>query len=216
MTLKTAVFASGGGTNFQALLDHQRRGGCWQIVLLVTDREDVGAIGRAEAAGVPTAVVRTKGRGGAEVGRDMLEVLERYGIDLVLLAGYLKLVPGEVLARFPNRVLNIHPALLPSFGGKGMYGMAVHRAVLESGARESGATVHFVDEDYDRGTIFAQRRVPVRVDDTPDELAARVLAVEHVLYPEAVDDLCEALVEGRAPKPMADRLPASGLRSQAP
>jgi phosphoribosylglycinamide formyltransferase-1 len=200
--LRAAVFASGGGTNFQALLDHQRPEGSWEIVLLLSDRADAGALARAEATGVATAVVSTKGRGLDAVGQDMVGLLEAHAIDVVLLAGYLKLVPPDVVVRYPRRILNIHPALLPAFGGKGMYGMNVHRAVIEAGASESGATVHFVDEEYDRGSVFAQRRVALGSGDTPEDLAARVLEVEHQLYPEAVDHLCDALAAGQEPGPM--------------
>jgi phosphoribosylglycinamide formyltransferase-1 len=115
------------------------------------------------------------------------------------LAGYVKLVPVQVVARFKGRMLNIHPALLPAFGGKGMYGQRVHAAVLAAGVRESGASVHFVDEEYDRGAVVAQRRVPVLDGDTPASLAARVLEIEHQLYPAAVDRVCEALAAGREP-----------------
>jgi phosphoribosylglycinamide formyltransferase-1 len=199
VTLKVAVFASGGGTNFQSLLDHQRSGGSWKIVLLLSDREGAGALERAKEAGVPTAVLRAKGRDQSDLAREMIGLLESHGVDVILLAGYLKLVPAEVVAAYPGRILNIHPALLPAFGGKGMYGMHVHRAVLAADVPESGATVHFVDEEYDRGRILAQRRVPVEPGDTPEDLAGRVLAVEHSLYPEAVDRLCEALVAGNEP-----------------
>jgi phosphoribosylglycinamide formyltransferase-1 len=200
--LRAAVFASGGGTNFQALLDHQRPDGSWEIVLLLTDRPGVGALARAEEAGVPTAVVPTRGRDLDDVGRQMLVLLEEHAVDVILLAGYLKLVPPAVVTRYPGRILNIHPALLPAFGGKGMYGMNVHRAVIEAGEKESGATVHFVDEEYDRGAILGQRRVTVEPGDTPEDLAARVLAVEHRLYPDAVDHLCDALSAGCDPGPM--------------
>jgi phosphoribosylglycinamide formyltransferase-1 len=203
VTLRAAVFASGGGTNFQALLDRQRPGGSWEIVLLLTDRAESGAVARAEKAGVATAVVSTKGRELADVGREMLGLLEAHAVDVILLAGYLKLVPPGVVASYPGRIVNIHPALLPDFGGKGMYGIHVHRAVLESGATESGASVHFVDEEYDRGRVLAQRRVPVRAGDTPEELAARVLEVEHRLYPDAVDHLCDAVAAGVDPGPMS-------------
>ncbi|MGD2045099.1 MAG: phosphoribosylglycinamide formyltransferase [Gemmatimonadota bacterium] len=202
MRLRAAVFASGGGTNFQALLDHQRPDGSWEIVLLLTDRPGVGALARAEEAGVPTAVVPTRGRDLDDVGRQMLVLLEEHAVDVILLAGYLKLVPPAVVTRYPGRILNIHPALLPAFGGKGMYGMNVHRAVIEAGEKESGATVHFVDEEYDRGAILGQRRVTVEPGDTPEDLAARVLAVEHRLYPDAVDHLCDALSAGCDPGPM--------------
>lgn len=202
MKLRAAVFASGGGSNFQSLLDHQDTEGSWEIVLLVSNRDGAGVLGRARAVGMKTQVVKTDGRLAADVARDTLDVLAKYGVDLILLAGYLRLVPEAVVTRYPQRILNIHPALLPAFGGAGMYGMNVHRAVIESGNPESGATVHFVDEEYDRGSIFAQRSVPVNADDTPEDLAARVLEVEHCLYPEAVDHLCEAIFAGRKPTPM--------------
>jgi formyltetrahydrofolate-dependent phosphoribosylglycinamide formyltransferase len=202
VTIRAAVFASGGGTNFQALVDRQPSDGAWRIALLLTDREDAGAIARAVDAAVPVAVVRTGGREPAEVGREMLELLDRHRVDLILLAGYVKLVPAQVVARFRRRILNIHPALLPAFGGKGMYGQRVHTAVLAAGARESGASVHFVDEEYDRGVVVAQRRVPVLDGDTPASLAARVLEIEHQLYPAAVDEVCEALAAGREPTTM--------------
>jgi len=115
--------------------------------------------------------------------------------DLVVLAGYLKLLPARVVARFPQRAINIHPALLPAFGGPGMYGRRVHEAVLASGATVSGATVHFVDERFDRGPIIAQRTVPVLPDDTADTLAQRVLAVEHELLPQVVLDLATRLLK---------------------
>ena len=205
MTIRAGVFASGGGTNFQALLDHQPADGAWRIVLLLTDREDAGAIGRAVEADVSVAVIRTDDRPAAEVGRQMLALLERHRVELVLLAGYVKLVPAVVVARYRRRMLNIHPALLPSFGGKGMYGKRVHAAVLASGARESGASVHFVDEEYDRGPVVAQHRIPVLEGDTPESLAARVLDVEHQLYPAAVDHGCEALAAGREPTPLQEK-----------
>jgi len=204
--VRAAVFASGGGSNFQALLDHQTPDGTWSIVLLVSDREHAGAIERAAAANVPSAVIATSGRDASAVAQEMLELLARHRVALILLAGYVKLIPREVVARYRGRMLNVHPALLPAFGGKGMYGKRVHTAVIESGARESGATVHFVDEEYDRGPIVAQRRVPVLAGDTAEELAARVLAVEHELYPLAVDHVCQALAAGLEPTPMTQSL----------
>ena len=204
MKLRIAVFASGGGSNLQALLDHQSPAGSWEIALLVTDRPDAGAVGRARAAGVDVAVVAPGARDPSAVGHELLDILERHRIDLVLLAGYLRLVPREVVARYEGRMLNVHPALLPKFGGKGMYGMRVHRAVLEAGESESGATVHLVDEEYDRGAVVAQQRVPVLEGDTPESLAARVLSVEHRLYPAAVDHVCAALAEGEEPGRMPE------------
>jgi phosphoribosylglycinamide formyltransferase-1 len=201
--LVAAVFASGGGSNFQALLDHQATAPPWRIGVLVSDRDGAGALARAEAAGVPHRVIPTKGRDPQEVAAEILAALEAYGVRVIFLAGYLKLLPAPVVQAFAGRIINIHPALLPAFGGKGMWGMHVHRAVLESGARLSGPTVHLVDEEYDRGTILAQWPVPVLPDDSPEALAARVLEVEHRLYPMAADHLCRAVAEGRRPGPLA-------------
>jgi phosphoribosylglycinamide formyltransferase len=134
------------------------------------------------------------------VALETLQVLEDYEIEVILLAGYLRLIPPVVVQAFPKLILNIHPALLPSFGGKGMWGHHVHEAVLASGATFSGATIHFVDEEYDTGAILAQWPVPVMADDTADTLAARVLKVEHILYPLAADHLCRSVEAGEAVK----------------
>jgi phosphoribosylglycinamide formyltransferase-1 len=200
--LKAVVFASGGGTNFQALLDHQATDPPWRIELLISDRDTAGALERAGRAGVPSRVIATKDRTPEGVGAEILEALDASEIDVVFLAGYLKLVPVSVVSRYRLRILNIHPALLPSFGGKGMYGMNVHRAVIESGVRVTGATVHLVDEEYDRGTILAQWPVPVCDGDTPEDVAARVLSVEHWLYPVVADHLCSAVRAGGVPTPI--------------
>lgn len=218
--LIAAAFASGGGTNLQALLDHRPPDPAWRIGLLVSDRDGIGALERARRAGVPARIIRTKGHPEAEVAAQTLAALEEHGVEVVLLAGYLKLVPSAVVARYRRRILNIHPALLPGFGGKGMWGHHVHEAVLASGVRLSGPTVHFVDEEYDRGTILAQWPVPVLPGDTPDTLAGRVLQVEHRLYPLAADHLCRSLAAGREPGPLVlpgeafaltSGLPGSGL-----
>jgi phosphoribosylglycinamide formyltransferase-1 len=201
--LNVAVFASGGGTNFQALLDHRPRQDLWRVVVLVMNRV-AGAAERAEAADVPVRIIPTRDVTPQEVAERTLAVLDEFAVDVILLSGYLRLLPGEVVRRFRGRILNIHPALLPDFGGKGMYGTNVHRAVVEAGASESGATVHFVTEVYDDGDVLAQWHVPVLKSDTPEALAARVLAVEHRLYPRAVDHLCKALLEGHAPERMKD------------
>jgi phosphoribosylaminoimidazolecarboxamide formyltransferase/IMP cyclohydrolase len=200
--LNVAVFASGGGTNFQALLEHGAHD-LWGIRLLVMNRQG-GAADRAEAAGIPVRVVPTRDRPAADVARETLEALDAFDIDVILLAGYLRLLPPEVVARFEGRILNIHPALLPDFGGKGMYGRRVHEAVIDSGVRESGATVHLVTEAYDEGAILGQWHVPVLPEDTAEELAARVLRAEHRLYPSAVDHLCRALRAGHPPERMGD------------
>lgn len=194
-----AVFASGGGTNLQALMDHQAADPCWCVGLVVSDRADAGALERAAEAGVPTVTIATPHRTPEEVSAETLTRLREHEIDLIALAGYLKRIPAEVVAAYRNRILNIHPALLPWFGGPGMYGLRVHRAVLDAGSRLSGVSVHVVDEEYDRGRILAQWPVPVHPGDTPEELAARALKVEHRLYPAVVDHVCEALGRGEEP-----------------
>jgi formyltetrahydrofolate-dependent phosphoribosylglycinamide formyltransferase len=181
MTMRIAVAVSGHGSNLEALLSALEPGGAARVVLVLSNRPDAGALGRARAHGVPAEVLADSGDP-----VEWLRRLEQHRVDLVVLAGYLRLVPAEVIERYRDRVVNVHPALLPAFGGAGMYGRRVHEAVLASGARESGATVHLVDEVYDRGPVLAQARVPVLPGDTPDRLAARVLAVEHRLLPAVV------------------------------
>jgi formyltetrahydrofolate-dependent phosphoribosylglycinamide formyltransferase len=181
MPMHVAVAVSGRGSNLEALLRALGSDGPACVVLVLSNRADAPALGRAGGRGIPTVTLRDHEDGG-----EWLSALERHRVDLLVLAGYLKLVPAEVVSRYRGRILNVHPALLPAFGGKGMYGRRVHEAVLASGARESGATVHLVDEVYDRGAILAQARVPVLPGDDVDTLAARVLEVEHRLLPAAV------------------------------
>jgi formyltetrahydrofolate-dependent phosphoribosylglycinamide formyltransferase len=181
MTMRIAVAVSGHGSNLEALLRALEPGGAARVVLVLSNRPDAGALARARAHGVPAEVLADSGDPA-----EWLSRLEQRRVDLVVLAGYLRLVPADVIERYRDRIVNVHPALLPAFGGAGMYGHRVHEAVLASGARESGATVHLVDEVYDRGPVLAQARVPVLPGDTPDRLAARVLAVEHRLLPAVV------------------------------
>jgi formyltetrahydrofolate-dependent phosphoribosylglycinamide formyltransferase len=181
---RVAVLASGGGSNLQALLDHRAALGgraAYDVVLVAGDRAGAGAFARATAAGAATAYLRDPADADA-----LSSLLATHRAEVVVLAGYLKLVPARITAAFAGRMLNVHPALLPAFGGHGMYGVRVHAAVLAAGARVSGATVHFVDAAYDRGPIVAQWPVPVRPDDTPASLGARVLAAEHHLLPRAL------------------------------
>lgn len=196
---RVAVLASGGGTNLQSLLDRFNLGDdpAARVVRVVGSRPGIGALERAERAGVEARVIA----GGEEESDRLLACLRDAGAELVVLAGWLRLVPGPVVRAFRGRMINIHPALLPSFGGEGMYGRRVHEAVLRSGARVTGPTVHFVDESYDEGRIIAQWPVPVREGDDPDRLAARVLEVEHRVLPEIVSALAKGEVrlddEGR-------------------
>ena len=188
--VRLAVLASGGGSNLQALLDHldvssPRRA---EVALVLSNRPDAGALQRARARGVDARVLASH-----EDGDALLQLLRDADIGLVVLAGYLKLVPAAVTRAYRGRVLNVHPALLPALGGPGMYGRRVHQAVLDAGVRVSGPTVHFVDDVYDRGAIVAQWPVPVLTGDNAESLAARVLTAEHALFPRVV----EAVAAGR-------------------
>ncbi len=192
---RIAVFASGRGSNLEALMEALAGHPDAEIVVVASDRAGSAALERARRRGIPAEIVRP------DDGDALLDLLERHAVDWVVLAGYLRRVPGEVVARFRGRILNVHPALLPRFGGSGMYGERVHRAVLEAGERTSGATVHVVDEEYDRGPIVAQSEVPVEPGDTPESLAARVLEAEHALLPRVVRAAAEGRLrveEGRA------------------
>jgi formyltetrahydrofolate-dependent phosphoribosylglycinamide formyltransferase len=185
MSVRLAVLASGGGSNLQALLDAFNKvpDAPARVALVISDRETAGALERARLHDVAAHVVAVSGRSEAEIASETLDLFERHAIGLVALAGYLRLVPAAVIRAYPGRMVNIHPALLPGFGGQGMYGSRVHRAVLASGTRITGPTIHYVTEAYDEGRIIAQWPVPVLADDTAESLAARVLLVEHRLYP---------------------------------
>jgi phosphoribosylglycinamide formyltransferase-1 len=205
---RIAVLASGRGTNLQALLDHLDAlgdGRTADVVLVASDRADAGALARASARRVPTALIRTPE---SSAGAQSLEVILRdHRIDLVALAGYLRLIPSDIVDDYRGRIVNVHPALLPMFGGPGMYGARVHQTVLDAGVTVTGATVHFVDRVYDRGPVIAQWPVPVVAGDTADSLAARVLRVEHVLYPLVVHAVAAGRVslqaDGRVQRPTA-------------
>lgn len=202
---RIAVLASGGGSNLQAILAHLDALGAdapAQVVLVISDRARAHALERARARGIATAHVPRS------AGDDALEAaLDAAHADLVVLAGYLRLIPEAVVRRWAGRIMNIHPSLLPAFGGHGMWGHHVHEAVLAAGARVSGATVHFVNEQFDRGAIIAQWPVPVQLDDTADTLAARVLAVEHRIYPWCVAAVARGEVRLDADGRIAGTLP---------
>ena len=179
--MRVAVAISGGGSNLQALLDALAPGAPAEVALVISSSATAGGVERARARKVPAHILADH-----RSATEWLGALREARIDLIVLAGYLKLVPPEVIGAFRGRILNIHPALLPAFGGAGMYGKRVHQAVLASGVPESGCTVHLVDEEYDRGEILAQARVPVLPGDTAETLAARVLEEEHRLLPKVV------------------------------
>jgi phosphoribosylglycinamide formyltransferase 1 len=185
MPSRIAVLASGRGSNMQAIIDHfdnLARERVAKVVLVASNKAESPALIRAATASIDIAHFDA-----ADDGSALLALLEKFRVDLVVLAGYLKRIPSRVTRAYSGRMLNIHPALLPAFGGEGMYGSRVHEAVIASGARETGVTVHLVDDEYDRGPIVAQWRLPVIPSDTPASLAARVLNVEHAVYPRVVE-----------------------------
>lgn len=198
--IRIAVFVSGSGSNLQSIIDHCADGYIpGEVVLVVSSKDDAYGLVRAQKAGIPGIVHKRKSfTDGDTADRDLLDRLSEHKVDLIALAGYLKMVPPAIIDRFRDRIVNIHPALLPKYGGKGMYGIRVHTAVIEAGDRESGATIHIVDEIYDHGKILAQEKVPVLPGDTPEELAARVLKVEHTLYPRAIKEYAERILEEKS------------------
>lgn len=197
--VKTAVLVSGGGTNLQAILDAQAAGRLphAQISLVVASRPDAYALVRAEKAGVPRAVLRKgKEKPIEQYGRELLELLHSHGIELVVLAGFLTILPENVIQAYPKRILNIHPSLIPSFCGAGFYGLKVHEAALAKGVKVTGATVHFVNEIPDGGEIIAQKAVEVLPGDTPEVLQKRVMEqAEWILLPQAVEDVARSLCQ---------------------
>ena len=189
-----AIFVSGRGSNFRAIHGSTKSGEiAGRVALVVTDKPQCPAADYTRENGIEVVHYPAPDLEPPA----LLQALKQAGIDFIILAGYLKLVPSEVVRAYPRAMLNIHPALLPAFGGKGYYGHRVHEAVIASGAKVSGVSVHFVDEEYDHGPIVAQVVVPVQPDDTPDALAKRVLKQEHRLYSKVVAALCRGQVRWR-------------------
>jgi phosphoribosylglycinamide formyltransferase-1 len=189
--MKCAVFASGGGTNFQSLLNRRDAGDLHvDFVLFVGNNSSAEAFNRARSHNIPVVhLAPSHFAEAAEYSENLLELLRKHSVELIILAGYMKMIPDDVVRVFHNRIVNIHPALLPAFGGKGLYGKSVHRAVLDYGAKVTGVTVHFVDEQYDHGPVIMQRTVEVLDNDTADTLAARVLEVEHDTFWRAIEKI---------------------------
>lgn len=187
--MKIAVFVSGRGSNLNAILNYPDLKKLVEIVAVVSDKTDCKAFEIADRFRIKSFII---GEGEGRIGvSNIAQVLKNLGVNFIVLAGYLKLIPIELIKNFENRIINIHPALLPSFGGKGMYGMNVHRAVFESSTKVSGATVHFVDTTYDTGKIIAQKCVDISDVKNPDEIAERVLKIEHQLLPEVIKAFAE-------------------------
>jgi len=191
--LKIAVFVSGRGSNLNAILNSPDLKNLVEIIAVFSDKIDCKAFEICREFGIKTFTV---GIGEGKIYQDAItSVLIKLDVNLIILAGYLKLIPNELIEKFENRIINIHPALLPSFGGKGMYGMNVHRAVYNSSAKVSGATVHMVDRTYDTGKIIAQKCVNISDVKNPEEIAERVLKIEHQLLPEVVKAFAENRVQ---------------------
>lgn len=187
---KVAVLVSGGGTNLQALIDKVADGQLddVEIVRVISSREDAFALTRAEKAGITTAVAREQ--------QEVLKELKASGAEIVVLAGYMRVLSPEIIAEYRDRIINIHPSLIPKYCGKGFYGIRVHKAVIEAGEKESGATVHYVDEGVDTGAIILQEKVPVLDGDTPETLAARVLETEHEILARGLERAVDNLKKG--------------------
>jgi phosphoribosylglycinamide formyltransferase-1 len=194
--MNLAVFASGGGSNLQAIIEAIQSGTLpMTLRFVLSNNSSAGALEKARVARIP-AIHHSHVTCASEIDyvEKLLKLLSNYSIDIISLAGYMKIIPAEVIRLYRHRIVNIHPALLPQFGGVGMYGLRVHEAVLASGASESGATVHFVDEEYDHGEIIMQERVPVYPNDSAETLATRVLQVEHKIYPEALRKIALGMI----------------------
>lgn len=194
MTPKIAVLASGSGSNFQAIIDSIANGFIdAKICGLLSNKDGTGAIEKAKATGVPYAVIKPSEYSPDDFPHAILNQLLSWAPDLIVLAGYLVKIPSEIIQAYEGKIINIHPSLLPAYGGKGFYGMYVHEAVIRDKKDESGCTVHMVTEEFDEGPILAQKTVPVLPDDTPQTLAARVLKEEHTLLPETIKSLINTL-----------------------
>ncbi len=188
--LKTAVLVSGGGTNLQALIDAKAAGRIphAQFALVVSDKAGAYALERAKKAGIPTAVIESCGRSRADFEKELKEKLDEYDIGLIVLAGFMRILSADFVGRYPEKIINVHPALIPSFCGEGFYGLKVHEAALAKGVKVTGATVHFVNEIPDGGRIIAQKAVAVLEGDTPETLQKRVMReAEWIILPEAVE-----------------------------
>lgn len=187
---RIAVLVSGGGSNLQAILEHFSSLGDsanGEVVLVLSNKAEVYGLARAERVGIPNAVIDCR------ASHQILQNLAEHNVDVIVLAGYLRLIPAEVVEAYRGRIINIHPGPIPDFGGAGMYGLRVHEAVIKAGRQFTEITIHFVDEIYDRGAIIATFPIPVLEGDDAESLANRVLGAEHVVYPRVIDALCGVL-----------------------
>jgi phosphoribosylglycinamide formyltransferase-1 len=179
-----AVFASGGGSNALKIIEYFKHSEVARVALVVSNKQNAGVLSIAAEHGIPTQIIDRQGFYETE---ELLDILKRFEINFVVLAGFLWLAPGYLVRAFSRKILNIHPALLPKFGGKGMYGHHVHEAVKATGETETGITVHFVNEHYDEGDFVFQASCPVALEDSPEDIARNVLVLEHRFFPQTIE-----------------------------
>ncbi len=185
-TKKLAVFASGNGSNAEAIFEYFKHNADIEVSLLLSNKTDAFVIQRAQLHGIPVEVVT---RDQFYHSDKVVALLKRKAIDLVVLAGFLWLLPGSLVKAYGGKIINLHPALLPKFGGKGMFGIHVHQAVLNAGEKETGITIHYVNENYDEGKIILQERCKIERDDKPEDIAKKVQQLEHRYYPKVIADI---------------------------
>ena len=202
MTANIAVFVSGGGTNLQALIDAQKAGiiHSGEIKVVIASRDGVYALERAKKAGIPAMALQKKDfPSQQDYEQKLIDVLESYDIDMIVLAGFLSILSGDFIRHYRNRIINVHPSLIPSFCGKGYYGLKVHEAALSYGVKVTGATVHYVNEVPDGGQIIYQKAVDIQPDDTPETLQRRVMEqAEWILLPRAAEKVCSDIVKEKS------------------
>ena len=195
---KIAVFVSGGGTNLQALIDAEKQGiiKSGKLSLVISNNANAYAITRAELAGIPSAIVTKKEYGTQQAFENkIIEILEEYGIELIVLAGFMSILSAEFTSKYPKRIINVHPSLIPSFCGKGFYGLRVHEAALAYGVKVTGATVHYVNEIPDGGEIILQKSVSIKRNETPESLQQKVMRqAEWIILPKATEQVCAEIV----------------------
>jgi phosphoribosylglycinamide formyltransferase-1 len=187
MKKNIAIFASGEGTNAQRIIDYFKDSAAFRVSIVVSNKPDAPVLKRAEMAGIPFHVINNK----AEFydTRQTINILKTVKTDLIVLAGFLWMIPDNLIKAFPDRIINIHPALLPKFGGKGMYGMNVHKAVITAGENESGISIHYVNEHYDEGKIISQHKCEITKSDTPESLAQKIQQLEHEFFPQIIETI---------------------------
>ncbi|WNJ16707.1 phosphoribosylglycinamide formyltransferase [Pontibacter sp. G13] len=188
--VRMAIFASGGGSNARNLLNHFQGSDLAEVCLMVSNNSQSGIFQFGPDFQVPTMLLT---RSEYSSGTHLRDLMQAHQVDLIILAGYLKLIPAELVAAFPDTIINIHPALLPRYGGKGMYGMNVHKAVIQQGEAWSGITIHRVNEEYDKGAMLFQHGFPVEADWAPEDLAKRIQKAEHRFFPQVVESVCKTL-----------------------